>query len=165
MPSPLVTLKVHESLRSAAQAQTPRVRCSLDLDRSTETVEVGAEGWTWQGRQYPWLQVCKDKTIYYWDGKAFEPVARFTTSLIKLVPTQWGAPTFEIDGIKMLPTAKLSPFADAGRKVALIRPRNKVILDTCAGLGYFGAWCLAGEAKRVLSCEKSADVIWLRSLN
>src|SRR3954466_12217090 len=92
MPSPLVTLKVHEALRSAARTQTPRVRCSLDLQRSTTTIEVAAAGWTWQGREYPWLQVCKDNTIYYWDGDAFEPVARFTTSLIKLVPTQWGPP-------------------------------------------------------------------------
>jgi predicted methyltransferase len=92
-------------------------------------------------------------------------VARFTTSLIKLVPTQWGAPTFEIDGIKMLPTAQVSPYADAERKVGLIEPRGKVILDTCGGLGYFAAWCLRGEARQVLSYEKSADVIWLRSLN
>jgi uncharacterized protein len=163
--SPLVTLKVHEALRSAAHARTPRVRCSLDLDRSIETVEVGAEGWTWQGHQYPWLEVCKDKTIYYWDGKAFGPVARFTTSLIKLVPTQWGPPTFEIDGIKMLPTAQVSPFEDAQRKVASIQPRGKTILDTCGGLGYFAHWCLQGQARQVLSYEKNPDVLWLRTLN
>jgi predicted methyltransferase len=82
-----------------------------------------------------------------------------------LVPTEWGAPTFEIDGIKMLPTAHVSPYADAERKVALIQPRGKTILDTCGGLGYFAAWCLLGRATQVLSYEKSADVIWLRSLN
>ncbi|MGH8720451.1 MAG: MnmC family methyltransferase, partial [Burkholderiales bacterium] len=38
-------------------------------------------------------------------------------------------------------------------------------LDTCGGLGYFAAWCLAGRAQRVLSYEKNADVLWLRSLN
>jgi predicted methyltransferase len=92
-------------------------------------------------------------------------VARYTNSLIKLVPTQWGAPTFEIDGIKMLPTAKVSPHEDAQRKVGLIRPRGKAILDTCGGLGYFAAWCLQGQAAKVLSYEKNPDVIWLRSLN
>src|SRR5881394_2712977 len=92
-------------------------------------------------------------------GEAFQPVARFTTSLIKLVPTQWGAPTFEIDGIKMLPTAKLSPFEDAQRKVALIQPRGKTILDTCGGLGYFAHWCLQGLARQVLSYEKNPDVL------
>ena len=163
--SPLVTLKVHEALCSAARAQAPRTRCSLDLERSITTVEVGAAGWTWQGLQYPWLQQCKGKTIYYWSGEAFEPAARFTNSLIKLVPTQWGPPTFEIDGIKMLPTAHVSPHADAQRKVALIEPRGKRILDTCGGLGYFAAWCLRGNAAHVLSYEKNADVLWLRSLN
>jgi hypothetical protein len=82
-----------------------------------------------------------------------------------LVPTQWGPPTFEIDGIKMLPTAKVSPYADAERKVGLIQPRGKTILDTCGGLGYFAAWCLQGQAAQVCSYEKNPDVIWLRGLN
>jgi predicted methyltransferase len=119
----------------------------------------------WQGRGYPYLQGCKDRTIYHWTGVAFEPVAHFTTSLIKLVPTEWGPPTFEIDGIKMLPTANVSPYADAERKVGLIQPRGKVVLDTCGGLGYFAAWCLSKQASRVLSYEKHPDVIWLRTLN
>ena len=163
--APLLTLKVQETLRAAARAGAPTVACSLDLGRSTTKVEVGDAGWTWQGRRFPWLESCKDRTIYHWAGGAFEPVARFTTSLIKLVPTQWGPPTFEIDGIKMLPTAQVSPYADAERKVALIQPRGKVVLDTCGGLGYFAAWCLAGQAAKVLSFEKNPDVIWLRSLN
>jgi uncharacterized protein len=163
--SPLLTLQVHETLRAAARAHATSVQCSLDLERSTTTVDIAVDHWTWEGRQYPWLGSCKDRTIYYWDGNGFEPVARFTTSLIKLVPTPWGPPTFEIDGIKMLPTAQDSPFADAQRKVGLIQPRGKVILDTCGGLGYFAHWCLQGQARQVLSYEKNPDVLWLRSLN
>ncbi|HSE00990.1 MAG TPA: hypothetical protein VLB72_09690 [Burkholderiales bacterium] len=165
MRGPLLTLRVHETLRAAARAGAPAVECSLDLERSTTTVAVGEAGWSWQGKRYPWLEACKDRTIYYWTGEAFEPVARFTTSLVKLVPTEWGPPTFEIDGIKMLATAQGSPYEDAERKVGLIQPRGKVILDTCGGLGYFAAWCLLGQARQVLSYEKSPDVIWLRSLN
>jgi uncharacterized protein len=161
MTGPLLTQKVHSILR----AGSGRVECSLDLDRSTSTVEVASQEWTWQGKRYPFLEACKDRTIYYWTGDAFEPVQRFSGSLIKLVPTEWGAPTFEIDGIKMLPTAHVSPYADAERKVGLIQPRGKVILDTCGGLGYFAAWCLQGQAREVRSYEKNADVIWLRSLN
>ena len=165
MMGPLLTLKVHETFRVAARGGVPTVKCSLDLDRSTTTVEVGVAGWTWQGQRYPWLETCKDRTIYHWVDETFQPVARFITSLIKLVPTQWGPPTFEIDGIKMLPTAQVSPYADAEREVGLIQPRGKVILDTCGGLGYFAAWCLRGQATQVLSYEKNPDVIWLRSLN
>src|SRR5574341_797958 len=141
MMGPLLTLKVNEKLRAAANAGAPTVQCSLDLDCSTTTVEVGVAGWIWQGQRLPWLVTCRERTIYHWDGEAFQSVARFTTSLIKLVPTEWGPPTFEIDGIQMLPTAQVSPYADAERKVGLIQPRGKVILDTCGGLGYFAAWC------------------------
>ncbi len=162
---PLLTLKVHEILRAAVQGMATAAECSLDLDRSTTSVEITATDWCWQGQRYPYLQTCKDRTIYYWTGQSFEPVARFSNSLIKLVPTEWGPPTFEIDGIKMLPTAKVSPYADAQRKVNLIQPRGKVILDTCGGLGYFAAWCLQGQAARVLSYEKNPDVMWLRNLN
>ena len=162
---PLVTQNVNETLQAATRAGAATVECSLDLERSRATVEVHAEGWTWQGRRYPYLQSCKDRTIYYWTGEAFQPVARYSGSLVKLVPTQWGPPTFEIDGIKMLVTAKLSPYTDAERKVGLIEPRGKAILDTCGGLGYFAAWCLQGGARQVHSFEKNADVIWLRSLN
>lgn len=162
---PLLTLKEHESLLAALQSGAAHAECSLDLGMSMSVVAPGVDGWVWQGRSFPYLETCNDRTIYYWDGEAFRPASRYTTSLIKLVPTQWGPPTFEIDGIKMLPTAQISPYTDAERKVALIQPRGKVILDTCGGLGYFAAWCVRRQAKHVLSYEKNPDVVWLRSLN
>jgi hypothetical protein len=165
MKGPLLTLEVHEALRAAAKAGAPTLECSLDLGRSKSVVEVRPEGWTWEGTKYPWLDACKDRTVYYRDGEKFEPVQRYTHALVKLVPTKWGPPTFEIDGIKMLPTEHVSPYADAERKVGLIQPRGKAILDTCGGLGYTAAACLKGGAKRILSYEKNEDVIWLRSLN
>src|SRR5260370_16493648 len=128
MVGPLLTQKVHAILRDAARDGAPTVECSLDLDRSTTSVEVSAAGWTWQGERFPYLETCKDRTVYHWVGETFQPVSRFTTSLIKLVPTEWGPPTFEIDGIKMLPTARVSPYADAERKLDLIHPRPNVIL-------------------------------------
>lgn len=141
------------------------MECSLDLGHSQTRVALHAEHWLWNEGRYLYPTVCKDRTIYYWAEDRFEAAARFTTSLIKLVPTDWGPPTFEIDGIKMLPTAQLSPYDDAERKVGLIQPQGKVVLDTCGGLGYFAAWCLQGGALRVQSFEKNPDVIWLRSLN
>jgi predicted methyltransferase len=165
MTEPLLTRKVHDALLAAASAGATTVECSLDLGRTQVTVRVDAQGWTFGGRQFPYLERCRDRTIYYWTGSEFEPASRFTDSLIKLVPTDWGPPTFEIDGIKMLPTAQVSPYADAERKVALIAPRGKRVLDTCGGLGYFAACCLNGGAAHVQSYEKNADVLWLRTLN
>ena len=162
---PLLTLKVHDALLAAARAGVATVECSLDLERTTVTVRTDADAWAAGAQRFPYLSRCKDRTIYHWTGEEFVPVSRYTTSLIKLVPTEWGAPTFEIDGIKMLPTARVSPYADAQRKVALIQPRGKRVLDTCGGLGYFAAWCLQGQAAHVSSYEKNADVLWLRSLN
>lgn len=161
---PLLTLAVHQSLL-AARATGGLLECSLDLGRSTHAIAADASSWAWNGRQFPYPETCKDRTIYYWDGERFEPVSRFSGSLIKLVPTEWGAPTFEIDGIKMLPTAQVSPYADAERKVSLVKPSGKVVLDTCGGLGYFASCCLGAGATQILSFEKNPDVIWLRTLN
>jgi uncharacterized protein len=162
---PLLTLQVHERMRAALQAGASALTCSVDLERSQTEIRLTGTGWEYAGGRFPWLEQCKDRTIYYWTGAAFQPASRFTSSLIKLVPTEWGPPTFEIDGIKMLPTAKISPYADAERKVGWVRPRGKVVLDTCGGLGYFAAWCLQGAATEILSYEKNPDVLWLRSLN
>ena len=165
MTGPLLTSKTHDLLCRGRSAGESSLRCSLDLDRSTTVVELLPEHWCWQGQAFPYLEKCKDRTVYHWDGSSFEPIARFNGSLIKLVPTPWGPPTFEIDGIKMLPTAQISPWDDAENKVALIQPRGKRVLDTCGGLGYFAAWCQQGGAASVQSFEKNPDVIWLRSLN
>ena len=65
----------------------------------------------------------------------------------------------------MLPTAKASPIDDARRKVALVQPQGKTVLDTCGGLGYFATCCLEAGAALIQSFEKNADVLWLRTIN
>ena len=165
MTVPLLTEPVQDALLKAARRGEAQLDVSLDLGRSTVRVDVHADGWTWQGHRYPFLDRCRDRTVYAWDGAAFEPVQRYAGSLIKLVPTAWGPPTFEIDGIKMLPTAKVSPWEDARRKAALVQPKGKVVLDCCGGLGYFAAACLELGAARILSFEKNPDVLWLRTIN
>jgi uncharacterized protein len=162
---PLLTRPTAEALQAARDRGQPEWSGSLDLERSNDSATLQADGWHWKGQHYPYPHKLKDRTIYYWDGDAFTPVSRFSGSLIKLVPTEWGAPTFEIDGIKMLPSAKESPFEDARRKVALVEPRGKVVLDTCGGLGYFAACCLEAGVAQIHSFEKNADVLWLRTLN
>lgn len=162
---PLLTLPVFESLRAARQAGRDIWSGSLDLERSRTRVLLERDGLHWHGRTWPYPGTFKDRSVQFWDGEDWTPVARFSGSLIKLVPTEWGAPTFEIDGIKMLPTAKASPFEDARRKVALVAPAGKTILDTCGGLGYYAAACLDAGAARILSFEKHPDVLWLRSIN
>src|ERR1017187_9637933 len=109
---PLLTSKEIEQLFNSRNAGSVTLQCSLDLQVSLCTVEISPIDWAWNGRRFPYPERFKDRTVYYWadaDG-AFQPAARFSSSLIKLVPTEWGAPTFEIDAIKMLPSSKISPF-------------------------------------------------------
>lgn len=162
---PLLTRPLAEALLAARDAGATTWTGSLDLGRSTAGATLGPDTWQWHGHAYPYPARLKDRTLYHWDGEAFEPVSRYSGSLIKLVPTEWGAPTFEIDGIKMLPTSKESPVDDARRKVALVQPAGKSVLDTCGGLGYFAACCLEAGATRIQSFEKNSDVLWLRTLN
>ncbi|RDS81967.1 class I SAM-dependent methyltransferase [Dyella psychrodurans] len=162
---PLLTRSIGEALLAAHDIGTSEWIGSLDLGRSSGSALLQSDAWQWKGQRYPYPNKLKDRTIYYWDGDEFSSVSRFSGSLIKLVPTEWGAPTFEIDGIKMLPTSKESPFEDARRKVALVEPRGKVLLDTCGGLGYFAACCLEAGVARIHSFEKNPDVLWLRTLN
>ncbi len=162
---PLLTRALAQALLATRDIGTKEWSGSLDLGVSNAIAWLSEDNWQWQGQRYPYPAKLKDRTIYYWNDAEFAPVSRFSGSLIKLVPTDWGAPTFEIDGIKMLPTAKTSPFEDARRKVALVEPNGKVLLDTCGGLGYFAACCLQAGVARIHSFEKNADVLWLRTLN
>jgi predicted methyltransferase len=162
---PLLTSTLHARLLAARRTTPAILRDSVDLGRSVTDLVAGESSWTCAGHSYPYLERCRDRTIYHWTGTAFEPVARFGESLIKLVPTEWGPPTFEIDGIKMLPTAQVSPYEDARLKVERVRPAGRRVLDTCGGLGYFAAWCIAAGAAHVLSFEKNPDVLWLRQIN
>jgi len=162
---PLLTRPLAESLTRARDAGTGEWTGSLDLGRSTGTATLAADHWQWKGETYAYPGKTKDRTLYYWDGEELLAISRFGSALIKLVPTDWDAPTFEIDGIKMLPSAQVSPFEDARRKVALIAPAGKTVLDTCGGLGYFAACCLEGGVTRIRSFEKNPDVLWLRTLN
>ncbi|HHW4678352.1 MAG TPA: class I SAM-dependent methyltransferase [Xylella sp.] len=162
---PLLTRSIGDALQEARRRGAAIWSGSLDLERTDVHVDIGADVWHVGTQSYPYPNQLKDRTIYYWDNKTFAPISRFSNSMIKLVPTPWGAPTFEIDGIKMLQSMRLSPFEDARRKVALVMPQGKKVLDTCGGLGYFAACCLEGNAIHIHSFEKNPDVLWLRTLN
>ncbi len=163
--SPLLDRPLGESLSAARDAGHTHWQGSLDLGRSEEAVKLAPDHWQWRGLALPYPGKLKDRTLYWWDGDDFAPVSRYAGKLIKLVPTDWQVPTFEIDGIKMLPTSKASPLEDARHKVALVQPAGKRVLDCCGGLGYFAACCLDAGVTKIQSFEKNEDVLWLRRLN
>jgi len=171
--SPLLTRDAIVALRGAHARGDAAWRGSLDAGRTESDVGLDAEGFHWGGVRWPWPapdDAFKDRNFYAalptGSGSTdWQPVQRFGRALIKLIPTEWGPPTFEIDGIKMLPTAQVSPWDDAANKVALVQPRGKRLLDCCGGLGYYAAHALANGAAHVQSFEKNPDVVWLRRLN
>ncbi|HEX4873119.1 MAG TPA: SAM-dependent methyltransferase [Nevskiaceae bacterium] len=165
LPPPLLTETVLAELRALLAGTAPGGTVSLDLGRSRQAVEVDAAGWSGAGQRYPWPARLRPRTVYAWEGGEWMPLARYGQALVKLVPTDWGPPTFEIDGIKMLATAQLDPLDDARRKVALVQPRGRRVLETCGGLGYFSVAALEAGAAQVLSHEKSPEVLWLRRYN
>ncbi|MGR4893784.1 class I SAM-dependent methyltransferase [Stenotrophomonas sp. LARHCG68] len=162
---PLLTRPLLDQLQTALKKGASEAIASFDLGHSQDPVGLAPDGWQWRGQAFPWPAKLKDRTLYYWDGEEFSPASRFGSGLYKLVPTDWGVPTFEIDGIKMLVSAQLSPMDDARRKVALVEPRGKRMLDTCGGMGYFAACCLDDGVAAIHSFEKSPEVLWLRTLN
>ena len=162
---PLLTRETARFLLAARDAGQSTWRGSLDLGASQGEALLHPVHWEWRDAAFPYPAQLKDRTVYWWDGDGFAPVSRYSGALIKLVPTEWHVPTFEIDGIKMLPTARQSPLDDARRKVALVQPRGKVVLETCGGLGYFARCCLEDGVARIDSFEKNEDVLWLRWLN
>ncbi|ATD66710.1 SAM-dependent methyltransferase [Luteimonas chenhongjianii] len=165
VPRPLLTRATVEAMRAAQGDGHSAWTGSLDLGRTTTTVTLTPDHWLWNGTPQPWPGALKERTIYVREGDEWASVSRYGRSLIKLVPTDWGPPTFEIDGIKMLVSARISPMDDARQKVALVAPRGKTVLDTCGGLGYFAACCLESGVTRIRSFEKNEDVLWLRTLN
>lgn len=72
MPGPLLTSEVQhamrDALRAAADAGSAILECSLDLGRTRTTVTVDAGGWSWQGIDYPFIDDCRERTIYHWTG-------------------------------------------------------------------------------------------------
>lgn len=162
---PLLTRELADALVAARDAGQASCEGSFDLGRTRGEATLEPAQWHWRGHAYPYPDRLKDRSIYWWDGEAFASASRYGRALYKLVPTVHGAPTFEIDGIKMLPTAQVSPYEDARSKVALVEPRGLRVLDTCGGLGYFAACCLEAGVAQVDSFEKSEDVLWLRTLN
>lgn len=144
----------------------PSIQASFDLGKSQAEAGLGAQAWTLAGTAYPYPEKIRDRCIHYFDGEGFENLSRFGQyGLIKLVPTDWGVPTFEIDGIKMLPSARISPLEDARTKVALVQPAGKIVLDTCGGMGYFAQACLEAGVGRIHSTERNPEVLWLRQHN
>ena len=157
--------KLLEKIRTGAQSVT----LSLDLNLS-ETVWQIKDGKLVLGENSfvdvkKLESICSDKhKIFTFRENEFNALEVRTGSYYKLVPTT-GAPTLEINGIKMHRSKEIDPLLDAKLKTRLVVSAKDQVLDTCGGLGYSAMFAAKAGAEKVISTEKSREVIALRNLN
>jgi len=88
-----------------------------------------------------------------------------TMRTYKLVPTQ-AAPALSISGVRMHQTKDYNPLEDAKMKAAAIKPlKDRIVLDTCMGLGYSAIQAVSEGALHVTTVEEDDCVVELTKVN
>ena len=160
-----VVTKILEALRNGRQS----ICLSLDLNLSEKTWQIKAARLILDNdifidmKKLESISSFKNK-IFIFQNNVLAPVEIRSNGYYKLVPTS-GAPTLEINGIKMHRSKDIDPLTDAKLKTRLVITANDQVLDTCGGLGYSAIFALKAGAKKVISTEKSREVIKIRNLN
>jgi len=108
--------------------------------------------------------VKKDNKVFFRDSTELDVLEISGEGHYKLVPTTT-APYLEISGVKMHISKGICPYESAGLMAKQVVKSGHEVLDTCSGLGYAASSALACGAKKIISVEKSADVIAIRKLN
>ena len=101
---------------------------------------------------------------FFVDGGSVFQAAVSDGGFLKLLPTA-GAPTLEIDGVRMHRTVGTTPDVDARVKLDALGVKGGRILDTCTGLGYTVLEALRRGGELVVSVERRAGVLRLAGLN
>ncbi|NLZ07581.1 MAG: hypothetical protein GXY19_20615 [Phycisphaerae bacterium] len=159
---------VEHILKAMGEGQN-QVTVSTDLNRSVSTVAIHHgvaifDAHTTLDKQQL-LGIAKKKwRVFILEGNAVRIAESRDTHYRKLVPTE-GAPTLEIDGVKMHRSKGIDPFDDAREKVDQVVKTGHRVLDTCGGLGYTAIWSLRLGAREVLSVEYDNSIELLRRDN
>ena len=106
----------------------------------------------------------RENAAFFVDGPGVFQLAISGDRYYKLVPTA-GAPTLEIDGIRMHRTKGTTPDRDAREKIEAVGIRGGRVLDTCTGLGYTAAAALERGAELVVTVERRPEVLSLALMN
>lgn len=110
-------------------------------------------------------KVLKRKNAVYFVGEErLYQVAISSNRFFKLVPTL-GAPTLEIDGIRMHRTRDTTPDIDAQKKIRALDIKQGKVLDTCTGLGYTVIKALEKNCETIISVELQPEVLEIASIN
>lgn len=160
---PLITPEV------ARQLLVGHTLVSLDLGLTPSTVSIEDGFVRLPGDKLVSLMDLKqisereDSVFFLEDGKIYS-VAISNGHYLKLVPTK-GAPTLELDGIRMHRTKGITPDADALMKVEALGIRGGKVLDTCTGLGYSAISSVEKGSDLIVSIELRHEVLRMAEMN
>ena len=104
------------------------------------------------------------RSIYFVEDKTVFMAAIGGKHFYKLAKTE-GAPTLEIDGIRMHRTKGTTPELDAKEKLGILGLNGGKVLDTCMGLGYTAIRAHDSGADCVISVEFEPNVMRIAQLN
>jgi hypothetical protein len=163
MAAPLLTA---ETAKSILEGHT---HVSLDLGLSRVEVAIDDECARLPGGAVVGLEdlrriADREDSVFFPEGGALRQVSSWYGRFYKLVPTR-GAPTLEIDGVRMHRTKGTTPEADAAEKVGALGISGGRVLDTCAGLGYTAIEALRKGCGLVVSIELSPEVLRIARMN
>ncbi len=106
----------------------------------------------------------REEAVFVVDETGVYMAAYSNGHFYKLVPTG-GAPTLEIDGIRMHRTKDVTPDRDAAMKLDALGLRGGWVLDICTGLGYTALEALRRGAELVVSIEVNPMVLRMAFIN
>ncbi len=160
---------VAQRILQAMDEGETQVTISPDLNRTTAVFPLQATAILFDAdnavsRQQLLEITKKAQRIFILEGNELRIAERRDGHYYKLVPTD-GAPTVEIDGVKMHRSKVIDPFDDAQQKVREVVRAGQRVLDTCGGLGYTAIWALRLGARHVVSVERDDNIQQLRREN
>jgi hypothetical protein len=155
-----------ECILKAMKGGRSQVTVSADLNRSVSTFLIRGDVILFDAdntlNEQQLLDVAKKaQRVFILEDNEIKRAERRDAHYYKLVPTD-GAPTVEIDGVKMHRSKGIDPFDDAKEKAQEVVKGGHRVLDTCGGLGYTAVWALRLGARKVVSVERDENIQELR---
>jgi len=106
----------------------------------------------------------RENAVFFPEGGSLYQVAVAAGRYYKLMPTS-GAPTLEIDGVRMHRTKETTPDVDTEEKLGALGLKGGRAFDTCMGLGYTAIGALERGAEVVVSVEREPPAIRVAEMN
>lgn len=154
---------------SAIQRRKNQIEISVDLNQSTQMFPLNESSILFDAENS--LSIDQLQTIEKKENRVFKLqqghlkiLEYWSEGYYKLVPTS-GAPTVEINGVKMHRSKEIDPFIDAKEKAQEVVKVNDCVLDTCSGLGYTAIWAVRLGASDVTTIEFNETMLKIRSDN